>query len=240
MSLQRVPGPVCPSREPCIDGGTLCRDRSWPPTPVGSQPSLWDRVRNTFDHAARRVTGEGKSVLLRMLDLLPFKQDSPYSTALLRHYVEGTGDPYRLEKIPETWQEWIVKQTRARPGTYKDLSPYDVGIYDLQNSLGHFDVVVTRQSPKVRVYRIHDVYQFGFKPQDRKQQGRHGFPLGDLDPDTMRALRWLLPGTRYCNPGGFEEGWEIKRLGKETILFIPQQFLEEQGKPFEVTGEFTR
>jgi len=177
---------------------------------------------------------------LRVLDLVPFKQDSPYSTALLRHYVERSGTPYDLGELPQVWQDWIYKQTSGHVGTYKNLNPYNAGIYDLQNSLGHFNVRVTAVDQRVRTYEISDTYEFGFTHHDRRQQGRHGFPLGKLSPFELESIRRLLPKTTYHNPGGFTEGWEVKKLGKETVLLIPQQFLVQQGKAFKVTGKFVR
>jgi hypothetical protein len=187
----------------------------------------------------------GKSLLLSVLDLLPIKADSPHSTALLKHYVEASGDPYELKEIPIEWQDWIVKGTKGKPGIYKGLSPYNVGLYDLQHALGHFDVRVKANADGTRTYVISDLYRFGSKRNDRRQQGRHGFVVGDVSESSLRVIRTLLPSTEYENPGGFKERWEIKtvhyRDGKsQTILFVPQQFLVEQGREFAVRGEFTR
>src|SRR5258708_3521180 len=146
--------------------------------------------------------GHTESMPLRFLDFVPFKPDSPYSTALLRHYVERSGTPYDLGEIPEVWQKWIFKQTGGHVGTYKDLSPYNAGIYDLQNSLGHFSVRVTAGDNHLRIYELTDTYEFGFTPHDRRQQGRHGFPLGHLSPFELESIRRLLPKTICRNPGG--------------------------------------
>jgi len=182
--------------------------------------------------------GYGKSVLLTIIDLLPVKPDSPYSTALLKHYVEGSGEPYELKKIPGEWQDWIVKTTRAKTGVYKELDPYNSGLYDLRNSLGHFDVTVAERTDKRKEYTITDTYCFGYMENDKYQKGRHGFPLGQLDDKKIELLRKLLPKTEYQNPGGFKEHWEIKKVGKDTIIYIPQQFLVSQGKEFQITGKF--
>jgi hypothetical protein len=190
-------------------------------------------------HAAgNAVSGTAKSTLILILDQLPLKPNAPYSVALLRHYVEETGDLYDLGTVPKEWQDWIVKATKAKPGKHPDLNPYNSGIYDLRNSLGHFDVVVTkRKGSRLKSYEIQDTYEFGSIKNGKSQTGRHGFPIGDLSDRTLRILRALLPSGEHQNPGGFKERWEIKKVGKETILFIPQEVLASIGKPFKVRGQ---
>lgn len=191
----------------------------------GAQQSGW-----------RTIGRQGKSVLLGILDRLPFKPVSKYSTALLRHYVEGSGDPVSLSEIPQTWKDMIIRKTHGRVGHFKDISSYDVGLYDMQNSLGHFDVDVVSMGGGEKQFKISDEYKFGFKKGDRR--ARHGFPLGDLSERSLSVIKAMLPSDTYRNPGGFEERWEVKRLGGEHILFIPQSFLAEQGVPFEVFAQF--
>jgi hypothetical protein len=187
------------------------------------------------------ATGHSKSLLLTVVDLLPLKEESPFSTALLKHYVERSGSVYELQNIPVPWQEWIARATAGRPGKHANLSPYNSGLFDLRNSLGHFDVEVKPGStPKTKKYLIFDIYQFGFIPNDKAQRGRHGFPMGNVTGWKLDAARKLLPSTEYQNPGGFKEKWQIKVVGAETILFIPQQYLANQGKPFPVSGVFER
>src|SRR5207253_27967 len=106
---------------PGIDSGTLCRERSESTTPQGKdpEPDGW------FSKKAKGIgdffSGHSESLLLRILDLVPGKDDSPISSAMLRHYVEKSGDPYVIDDIPKQWQDWIVKVTHGKPGTYKDL-----------------------------------------------------------------------------------------------------------------------
>jgi hypothetical protein len=66
------------------------------------------------------------------MDRFSFKPNSPFSTALLRHYVEGSGDPVSLADVPKAWRELVAKKTHGRPGHYRDVSSYDAGIYDMQ------------------------------------------------------------------------------------------------------------
>lgn len=184
----------------------------------------------------RLVPGAAKSLIMSLCGLL--KSDTPRSAEVLKHYVEGSGEPYELKDIPPEWQDWIVKQTGGRPGVHKELSPYNAGIMDLRNSLGHFDVRVTRNADGSKTYEIADEYVFGYKENDTKQEGRHGFPVSESQ--RAMVLDVGLPTGTWKNPGGFEEGFEIKQVGKEYILYVPQQVLAENGKPFDVKGGFTR
>ena len=249
MGGNRKPGSLCVTTgRNAIDGGTLCRQQSQTPGSSGKEGGGFLDVAteklNWMGEKAKSLgstlSGHSKSALITIMDLVPLKPDSPYSTALLKHYVEGSGDAWELKEIPKEWQDWIVEVTKARPGPHRDLNPYNSGLYDLRNSLGHFDVVVTANKDKTKSYEIRDIYEFGYRKSDRNQRGRHGFPLGQLDETTISVIRYVLPSGEYQNPGGFKEHWDIKKIGKETVLFIPQQFLAEQGKAFEVKGSFAR
>jgi hypothetical protein len=236
MGAKRRPGPDGSDAASYPDGFS-----QWSGVALGWVRSQVDRTPEVAKSFGHRALGTGKSTLLGILDLLPLKPDSPFSTKLLRHYVEESGEPYELVDIPEQWQDWIVTTTKARPGRHTNLNPYSSGIYDLRNSLGHFDVVVTQQkNSKVRIYEIEDVYEFGFIRSDKNQRGRHGFPLGQLGENTTHVLEFVLPSEEHRNPGGFKERWEVKKAGKETILYIPQEVLAQQGKPFKVHGKFLR
>jgi hypothetical protein len=60
-----------------------------------------------------RMPGMGKSLLLSVVSKYQ-KVGQPFSTALLRHYVEGSEETFDLSEIgpiPEQWQVWIVKET---------------------------------------------------------------------------------------------------------------------------------
>jgi hypothetical protein len=233
--MTRIAGPsaaVVP-----LDDGTA------PPAGAPGPPSTlvrWcERAEAWLEHQGDLVLGQVESAALSVLERLPLKERSPFSTALLKHYVERSGEPYQLGEVPLAWQAWIEAATRGRVGLHRQLSPYNSGLYDLRNSLGHFDVEVSRNRDGTRTYRISDRYQFGALPHDRDQRGRHGFPLGALDAQALDLLARLLPRGEYQNPGGFTERWELRTIGRETFLFIPQAVLEAQGRPFDVTGSFT-
>ena len=221
--------------------GSLGAD--WQPelSHVREVASHWADVAGSWLGDARdSVVGNATSQLLAVIDLLPIKETSPVSVALFRHYVERSGSLLELGDVPSEWQDWIVKATGARLGKHRALSPYNSGLYDLRNSLGHFDVEVKAEAGGKRRYVITDVYQFDFIANDRLQQGRHGFPIGKLTDWQLATARHLLPTGEYRNPGGFKEHWEIRTGARETVLLIPQQFLAEKGKPFDVHGEFVR
>jgi hypothetical protein len=43
----------------------------------------------------------------------------------------------------------------------------------------------------------------------------------------LESARRMLPQTVYFNPGGFKGKWEIPTVGKEALLLIPHQFMEQ-------------
>src|SRR5919108_5333661 len=121
MSSGKRPGIECRTRgSRAVNDGTLCRQASAAPGTVGAGWSFeWRDVSNAWDSttkwvdetassAGRYLGGRTKSLLLSLLDTLPLKQESPVSTALLKHYVEGSGDRYVIDPIPTEWQDWIV------------------------------------------------------------------------------------------------------------------------------------
>jgi hypothetical protein len=187
----------------------------------------------------------GRSALVQILSK-HFDVKQPYSTALMKYYVQGSGDPFDLNKmgpIPSDWQVWIEKQTGGKVGKHS-LNPYNAKPFmpDLKNSLGHFDVVIgATPSSSVKTYRIQkDSYKFGFKPHDTHHTGQHGFELPFMTDSEATNLRGLLPTRRYHNPGGFSEMFELKKVHGKWTLHIPQQVLANVGTPFPVYGEFKR
>lgn len=186
----------------------------------------------------------GKSLLLALLPKYK-KVNKPFSSALMQHYVQGSGEPYDLKEvgpIPDEWQVFIEKETSGIPNEY-DLSAYKPKplMTDFKNSLGHFHVKVTAKvGSNLKVYEITKDYHFGFKPDDVDRQGQHGLELDGMSYDDVKELKDWLPTTKYQNPGGFSEGFEIKQVRGVWTLFIPQELLVHSGKPFQVTGQFTR
>ena len=213
------------------------------PGPVGSTAAKATGGRGMSDFVADTLAlapGWVKSVWLSEIYLVARASGGPQATAtlgMLKHYVEGTGSLYTIEEVPDEWKRWIVSATRGRPGTF-NLNPYNAGIFDLRHSLGHFNVTVKRNSSGTATYTITDRYQFGFRPNDKWQQGRHGFTLPGVSDGRISAIQSLLPTGHYQNPGGFKERFEIRRVGKEAVLFVPHEFLAKNGKPFDVRGEF--
>jgi hypothetical protein len=190
------------------------------------------KLKRAGDYVERKSL----STLLSIAGL--FKDGTPQSVEFLKHYVEGSGEPYELKEVPSAWQDWIVKQTGGKPGVYKELSPYNAGILDLRNTLGHFEVSVIRNPDGSKTYQISDRYEFGFKRNDTKQESRHGFPVDESERRLLEKVPW--PTGTYRNPGGFAERFEFKQVGKETVFYVPWQVLNDHGKPFDVKGSFAR
>jgi hypothetical protein len=189
------------------------------------------------------MPGRARSVLLWIISKHS-KIGQPFSTALLRHYVEGTGKPYDLSDtgpIPPEWQSWIVKATGAKLGK-RQLNPYNAKplIPDLKNSLGHFEVTVTpKAGSNVRIYDIDkNPYHFGFKPHDTHRTGQHGFELPSMSSGEIAELEALMPTGQYHNPGGFTEGFEIKKVQGKWTVYVPQEVAAQAGKPFAVYASF--
>jgi len=186
-----------------------------------------------------------KSVFLRIINK-HWNTGQPFATALLRHYVEGSGEPYDLSQvgpIPTESQEWIVKATGAKIGRHH-LDPYHGKpvIPDLKNSLGHFDVIVAeRKGFTVKTYEIEkNPYHFGWKTNDMHRTSQHGFELPPLSDDELKDIKALLPTEKYVNPGGFSEGFEIRKVHGKWTVYVPQEVAAQAGKPFKVCGRFER
>jgi len=201
--------------------------------------SLGDAILNIGLH----IPGGARSILIWIIDK-ESNVKQPFSTALLRHYVGGSGMPYDLNStgpIPPEWQRWIVRSTNARPGKHH-LDPYHAIpiIPDLKNSLGHFDVTVKEKSGvRVKAYEIQkDSYHFGYKLHDVNRTHRHGFELPFLSDDKIKEVKALLPTRKYRNPGGFVEGFEVAKVHGTWTVYVPQEVAARAGKPFMVYGRF--
>jgi len=206
-----------------------------------SHSNHWsDGIHDAYDKITDYTGGQARSIVLTMIEALQIKPNSPFSTALLKHYLKRSGTQLNLAdvaEIPIEWKDFIVKTTKGQMGSH-NITPYNSGIFDLRNSLGHFDVKVTMAPNNGTHYAISDYYAFGFFKNDSAKKGRHGFPLGNIQKDQISLLRALLPDENYCNPGGFYESWEVRETGSETILYIPQAYLANVGKSYYVVGSF--
>jgi RHS repeat-associated protein len=181
------------------------------------------------------VAGETKGLAVGVARLLA-GSDRQNASKLFQHYVQGTGTPYQLSEIPRQWQDWIVRDTHGKPGLHH-MNPYDKGMYDLQNTLGHFDVNVVKNKDGSKTYNLSDYYDF---PAPSSERERHGFGVSDLKGWKLFAVMGMLPWTVYQATTGLRERWEIKKVGKEMVLFIPQPWLKSQGRSFRVKGGFLR
>lgn len=153
----------------------------------------------------------------------------------LKHYVYGRGEPYQLD-VPPDWQKAIADRYR-RPGIFRNVSPYNWGMKDIQNALGHFDLKVVSNPDRSLTYFISDEYKF---PAPVSQRERHGFQLPGLTDERVKfAQQYLLPTAEYRTRQGFKEKWELRKVNKEWTLFIPQPFLDDYGVNFKVNGSFT-
>ncbi len=195
---------------------------------------LDDWVAEQIRSAAGRAMSAAVAAAEPIFELLTGNQVA-MSAALLRHYLEGTEEEYKLSPVPEDWQRWIVQDINARPvQDWYEMNPYNTGLYDLRNSLGKFYVQV-RRSPAGSTYIIHNPYAFGFVKGQR-----HGFPLGHLSDENIELIRKHMPSIEFNDPTGGTERFEIRRLDSENTLLVPWLALNIVGKAFRVKGEFKR
>jgi len=203
------------------------------------------------------LPGGGKSAAVWILSealKLQSGAEEPIPTALLRHYVGGSGTPFDLSDlgpIPEQWQAWIADVTRAKPGTHPHINGENAqkaGLDDLSDSLGHFSVVVTaKEGLSATIYEIKkegkEQYQFGFTPNDRARKGRHGFRF-HLSDAAARFIRAHLLPTRKYDYGHFKNDEQFEITETHTngryLIRVPWFVLVRAGKPFNVYGRFER
>lgn len=227
------------------------------------ETSLVGAVVDTGVYVARRVVGEVASVGVAGLDqaltLTGAKKESPHSVEFFQHYIENDGKELVLEQdeIPREWQEWVVGYARSHHGSqsvsltlgpqeqclgtcYASVSPYDVGLYDLQNSFGHFDLQVVSNHDGSTTYTLLDTYVFAEGEEDTSGRSRHGFGLSTLDQSEVNAINGILPSTEFEHPSGnYKERFQVQNLGGKTYLLIPQQFLATVGKEYPIRASFT-
>lgn len=183
-----------------------------------------------------------QAAFIDLLQLMFGKEESVFPAKLVKHYFSGNGSVFKIGNVPEQWQEWIVLKTEGKPGKYAKLNPYTKdGPFSLRNSLGHFDVDITKTGNKT-LYTIQDFYEFGYLPNDIDGKQRHGFCVTDLgwSQDRIDSFRRRLPTRKYPNPGCGEEEFKFETMNGKTYLMIPREFLIRNGKAFWVTGTFTR
>jgi hypothetical protein len=190
-----------------------------------------------LDELLRRLRGGAESAAVALLYIAISSLTNlraEWSARMLRHYVAASAALLRVEPVPEDWQTWIVKQVGRRAGTHM-LKPYKSGIFDLRNALGHFSVQVTLQH-RLPTYQISDRYAF---PDVYYHKDRHGFPISGMSSSQRELLKRSLPKRVYKgSKSGFVEQFEVKRVGREFILYVPQPFLEDHGRSFPVAGSF--
>jgi hypothetical protein len=183
-----------------------------------------------------------QGIVIEMLQRSPLGNEKTVVPAtLMKHYFSGNGSPFKIDIVPEEWQEWIVVKTGGKPGVYP-LDPYTKdGPYSLRHSLGHFNVTLTR-TVKDTLYTIQDYYEFGYIPNDIDGKQRHGINVSDLgwSQDRIDSVRRRLPTKKFPNPGCGEEEFKFETMRGKMYFMIPREFLIRNGKPFWVTGTFTR
>jgi hypothetical protein len=170
---------------------------------------------------------------------------APLSSKLLQHYVEGSGEPYRLENIPDAWQHWIVAEVRRRhlaTGRPHEMKAYHHRApYDLRHTLGTFSLQIVPAGGRGRRYLLSDMYQFEYDCTKRDPTtNRHGLLLQGWSDQDATKLASLLPARTYKHRCGFHESFALEKQKEGYFLLIPQQVLAEIGRKFPVTGEFTR
>jgi RHS repeat-associated protein len=196
--------------------------------------------KDTGDRPGLGVRLSAKAALPALgLGLNLLSENSKYDLAIdfLKHYTTGRGEDLDFS-VPEAWQKKISEKFK-KPGIYKEVDPYEWGLYDLRNTLGHFDLEVKKNVDGGLRYIVTDRYTFGYKEHDKNQTGRHGFQVPGLSDQKAEIIQKLLPDDIYDNPGGFKEKFELKKVRNDWTLLIPQQFLADWGVDFNARGEFT-
>jgi hypothetical protein len=101
--------------------------------------------------------------------------------------------------VPVTWQKAITSRYK-KPGQYKDVSSYNWGIKDIQNSLGHFDLKIVKNNNQTLTYFNTDEYKF---PAPKNWRERHGFEIPGLTDDRVKMIqKYFLPSGEYVNRNG--------------------------------------
>jgi hypothetical protein len=210
-----------------------------------------DQMKDSLANVAPYAPGLVRGAIVSVIEeLYRDVVRAPLTVRLFKHYTEGTGQPYRLSEIPLDWQHWIVSEVARR--RLKVGGPYEMKAYDrsapfeLRHSLGTFRLTITTVTRAGahgrRRYRITDLYTFGFNcKQLDPTKSRHGFLLPKTtSKETKERLGALLPTKSYQHPCGFQERFIVEEHIDGTYLMLPQVWLADVGKAFEVRGEFAR
>ena len=223
----RKPGPLCGSNSKEFpDPGTSTLAKNPPPGTVD------DRVRDFLDEAVEYTKETPKWVtwlVLSALQLAGVKSDAPSTIRFFKHYLSEEGEDLDLDPVPPLWQDEIGKRYKGRSGKLK-VNPYNWGVFDIQNTLGHFDLMITREKDGSTSYEIEDYYQFPYK-DDAGKIIRHGF---EVDAEQAQTLRSRLPTRVYK----YDQKFEIVKLGKKTYFYLPTEWLQQNGTAFKVKGKF--
>ncbi len=171
-----------------------------------------------------------------------FGTESENTVWFFRHYLGDDGTPYDLDPVPDNWQVLIVNHYGQRKdGSYRDVSPYNWGNFDMRNSLGHFKLDITTLSPGVRQYEISDHYHFPYKITQGPKRGQvpeHGFGV----PASLKSwLNPLLPPTIFPHPNiPSGQKFEVRQIAGNDFFILPTKWLDDNGVPFDVSGKFVR
>ncbi len=211
-----------------------------------------------MEHIGQPVTA-GLWIAEEARTLTGMKEESPTSVRFFDHYVRSSGEEIVLaeDEVPAEWKQFVVEYTEQHRGAteittvdgskkacegtcYAAVDPYDKGLYDLQNSFGHFDVEVISNLDGSKTYTVTDTYYFAAKEEDPNKQFRHGFAVGDLSKQEVDTINELLPQTQIeRTAGGYTEQLKLEKLEGTTYLFIPQGVLKSIGRPYTVRTSFT-
>jgi hypothetical protein len=197
-----------------------------PPRPID------DYFRKILEEAvdvSEQTPEQMKWLILTILEQAGVKSDAPNTIKLFKHYLCSEGERLELDPVPLSWQEEIIKRYGGRQGKSK-VDPYNWGVFDLQNSLGHFDLTIHLEPDGSRTYLVEDYYHFPYT-NDKGKPIRHGF---EIDAQSAQRLKNWLPTRVYRR----NQKFEIVKLGTKTYLYLPTEWLQKNGTPFTVCGAF--
>jgi hypothetical protein len=197
---------------------------------LGGRPGTAERLAVSGSWDAVVASSEIASMLLG--------KRYPMSRMFLKHYLTGEGAPLRYTP-PDAVQADIRKRF-AKPGSYRDISPYSWGNPDIRNGLGHFNLeVVDLGSGRLRYY-ITDRYVFPDRDEAGKQV-EHGFQVGRMTKEQAAERNKQLGRLgEFRRESGAVEQFRLQRAKGEPdyTLLLPQRWLVDHGVDFESLGVF--